>query len=214
MKKLLFCFLLLAQLKVVAQTKEFEGDIHYQHLFKFALKGIDSAEILRSFGSASNYYYKEGAYKWTFDSCNMAEEYYSSETGEVYNRNTGSREYILSKGSGQDKLLRYEVVENADTICGYRCHRIQVMTCSKSDKDDIMIRFIFYAPDLIIDPKNFKKFESYSNDEVYKITKSAFLRIEMVTPYLPFRLRMEATKVTPRSLDINEVSLPADAIKK
>lgn len=213
MRLIIFILLLVSQFKLGAQVKEFEGEIHYQHLYRFALKGMDTAAILKDFGIASKYYYKEGTYRWTFDSCNMAEEYYSPKTGDSYKRKTNSKDYTLNKG-GQNKLLRYEVKENADTICGYACDRIMIMTCDKSDKDNILVRNIFYAPELVIDPERFKKFGSYCNYEVYKITKSAFLRIEMVSPYWPFAFRMEATKVVPRSLAMTETTMPEDAVIK
>ncbi len=199
--------LLLLQIHLYGQVKEFEGEIHYKHLFRYASKDIDSVAIRQNYGTASTYIYKEGAYRWTFDSCAMAEEYYSSEKGKTYNRAAGSEEFSENKKPGYTRLLKYEVLENADTICGYVCNRLKVMTGNKSDKSDVLVRFIFYAPALAIDPGKFKKFSSYANDEVYKITRSAFLRIEMVSPFLPFIIRMEADKVVPRPVEKSEVTL-------
>lgn len=214
MKGIVLGLLLFFQLSIFSQGKEFEGEIHYRHLYRFALKGMDTAEILKNYGSASKYFYKEGAYRWTFDSCIMAEEYFYPETGKTYNRSAEDEQFTINERNGYNKLLKYEVQENADTICGYVCNRIMVMTGNKSDKNDILVRFIFYAPELVIDPQKFKKFGSYCNYEVYKITKSAFLRIEMLSPFMPFAIRMEATKVIPRTLEKSEVSLPVNAVLK
>lgn len=214
MKNLLFCFLLLAQIKVFAQTKKFEGEIHYLNLYQFAVKGIDTMAILKDFGNSSTYYYKNGSYKWTFEECKMKEEYYSAITGKTFDRYEHSDTLFFQKNSEGDTLLRYEIQENADTICGYVCNRLNVLIGNKNDKEALLMRFIFYVPELIVDPEKFKEFGGYCNYEVYKITKSAFLRIEMLNSYWPFKLRMEATKVIPRSLSEKEVSMPENSIKK
>lgn len=205
---------LFVHLCVNGQVKEFEGEIQYRHLYRFAIKNLDTTAILKNYGASSNYYYKDGSYRWTFDSCIMAEEYYWPETGKTHNRAAGETEFKLNNSTGYNKLLKYEVQENADTICGYVCHRIVVATASKSDKNDVLVRAIYYAPELTVDPQHFKKYGSYCNYDIYKITKSAFLRIEMMSPFMPFALRMEAVKVIPRSLAKSDVTLPENAVVK
>lgn len=214
MKAVLSGLLLFLQINIFGQTKEFEGEIHYLNLYQFEVKGIDTMAILKDFGSFSKYYYKNGFYKWTFEECKIKEEYYSSVTGKTFDRYEHSDTLFFQNDSEGDTLLRYEIIENSDTICGYACNRLNVLVGNKNNKEALLMRFIFYAPELVVDPEKFRDFGAYCNYEVYKITKSAFLRIVMQTPYWPFTLRMEATKVIPRSLNINEVSLPENAIKK
>lgn len=214
MKAILFLLLALPGTGILAQSNEFEGEIHYAHLYQFRVKGIDTMAILNDFGSSSKYYYKAGSYKWTFEKCRMKEEYFSSTAGKTFDRYTDSDTLFLQPDSEGDTLLRFEIFKNADTISGYVCDRIRVLIGNKFNKDAFLMRLISFSPELAIDPEKFKKFGSYCNYEVYKITRSAFLRIEMIAPHWPFVLRMEATKVVPRSVNTEEITIPENSIKR
>jgi hypothetical protein len=203
--------LLLISLNAVAQTKEFEGMISYQHSFTIKNSSIDKSDLVKYAGSSSQYYYKSGNYKWVFDGSDMEIEYYNASNGRSINRLRGKSTYTWSDKKESDTLIRYELFKNADTICGYVCDRLKVMIGSKSDPNYAIIRNISFNTQLVVDPENFKKSGVWCNYDVYSITRSIPLRIEVIASDWPFTLCYIAEKVDARALTDEEVLLPAKA---
>jgi hypothetical protein len=207
----LVIYFLLISFNLPAQTSVFQGQVDYKHLFHFKEAGVDSMKALKAFGTSSQYITRSGFYKWVFYD---GEEYYSSIDGKTYNRYADNDTLFLTKGSEGDTLLRYEIYPNADTICGYICDRIKVTIRNRYRDDYILTRIISYAKDLPVNPEDFRLFESYCHNEVYKITRSIPLRIEIDTNYWPFIMCYYAIKVDHRPVTEKEVRMPADRIKK
>jgi hypothetical protein len=195
----------------LAQSAEFEGDVHYLHMFSFKKKLPDSSGVLRYFGSSSTYSYRSADYKWSFYDCMMESEYSHAAEGHVYNKYVGRDTFYFTRQSTGNRLISFDITKNADTILGYPCDMIRVVIATSDDPRDILIRNIFYSNDLPLDPKAYKHIDAFCHNEVFPLIRSIPLRIDMMTPAWPFDIRFEAVKVEKRKVAMAEMILPAGA---
>jgi hypothetical protein len=188
-------------------TSEFEGRIYYTNSFNIKQPVVDSINLVKSFGSSSIYTYKAGKFLWTSKGSQFQYELYNSSLGLLVDKYEGDdtlhRIDIFNKG---DSLLSYEIIENAETICGYKCNAIKVVLQSTVDSS-FMQRTIFYSPQLYVNPEYFKYYKSYANYKIYPLTKAIPLKI--VTEYsdFPIEITVSANKVEPANIDDNEFEL-------
>jgi len=190
-----------------SSTVEFEGKVYYTNSFKIKQPAIDSNDLIKSFGSSSIYTYKNGQFIWKSQGSQFQYEIYNSFSGSLVDKYDDSDTLykidIFNKG---DSLLSYQIIENADTICGYNCNAIKVVLQSLTDSS-IMKRTIFYSPKLFINPDYFENYRSYANYKIYPLTKAVPLRI--ITEYdgLPVEITMNANKVEQTNIDDKEFQL-------
>lgn len=188
-------------------TAEFEGRIYYTNSFKIKQRVIDSIDVLKSFGSSSIYTYKGGKFLWTSEGSQLQYELYNSSLGFLVDKYEGDDTLhkidIFNKG---DSLVSYQIIENVETICGYKCNAIKVILQSTADST-IMQRTIFYSSQLYINPEYFKDYKSYANNKIYPLTKAIPLKI--VTEYsgLPVEITISANKVEQANIDDKEFQL-------
>lgn len=206
--------LLLATFESSAQIRQFQGEIAYVHLFNFKQPGLDSIGIMRSVGSSSNFIFKNGSYKWTINNGAMTEEYYSGETFQAYDKYEDSDTLFYVPDSPTDTLIRYNLIPNADTICGYVCDRLQVVIGDKDNKEVFLLRNISFSRDLPLDPEKFKGMTTFCAYEIYKITRSVHLRIEMIAEHWPFVMCYQGIRVDHRPVTAKEIAIPQNAILK
>jgi hypothetical protein len=103
-------------------------------------------------------------------------------------------------------LISYNLIENADSICGYNCDAITVVLQSIRNKS-IIKRTLYYSSKLSIDPKYFKNYRSYANDKIYPIIKAVPLRIVTEFDWLPVEITMNAYKVEKTDISDKEFKL-------
>jgi len=193
---------------VSSAQKEFEGEIHYLHLFHFRQTGIDSMQVIKDFGSSSKYFYKNGSYKWTFETSELQTEYYLAEKAKVYDKEVHNDSIFLNPFDSEDTLLRYEIKLNVDTICGYPCDMIRVLIAKKEHPDYVMKRYIYFSNQLHLNPEKFKSYTTYCNNQVFELTHAIPLRIEMDVAAWPFTMRFEAVRVIQRQVTAEEIMIP------
>jgi hypothetical protein len=208
----LFCLFLLTSLHASSQTKPFEGEIQYRHLFEFKNPRIDTMQVLRFCGSSSQYVFKNGSYKWITPDGMVPLEYHSAETQLTYDKYRDNDTLVFAPGSPYDTILSYNIIPAADTVCGYICDRLEVLIGNKTDENVLLHRNISFTHELSLDPERFKGSQAYCAYEIYTITRSVHLRIEMKAPDWPFNICFEASKVIKRQVPDEELALPKNAI--
>jgi hypothetical protein len=197
MRKALLSFLLL-QLVVNSFSQdipEFEGRIHYRNSFILKKDDVDTNQVRQFIGTTNVYSYKQGNYLWTFENSVVELELYLHEKDQLLNKYRNKKFYISGDVVTEvDSLITYEIKENADTICGYVCKSIKVVTQRVGTKN-LVTRTLYYNPEIAVDPEHFKSYKSYAHWKVYQITRSVPLKIVMDDDRSPFIIVMEAEKV-------------------
>jgi hypothetical protein len=185
-------FALLARSQDIA---EFEGHVYYTNHFVIKGPGADSNQLKEFFGVTNTYTYKQGNYLWTFDNSAVELELYRHENAQLLYKYK-NRKYYISRDIAHetDSLISYTITENADTICGYICNSIRIVT-GWPGRENKLIRTLYYNKDLAVDPSNFKNYRGYAHWKVYQITKAIPLRIVIDDGVSPFAIVMEAVKV-------------------
>lgn len=184
LKPFFFILLVINDAYTQSLPTEFEGRVHYRNTFIIKDPGIDSADLVNNLGSSSTYIYKAGKFLWVAHGSDFQYEVYDSESGLLYDKYASSDTLqFIDIFKKHDSIIAYKIIRNADTICGYTCHLIEMEIQSQND-GSIMKRKIFYSPELYVNPEYFRNYRSYANHQVYKLTRSIALRL--VTEYHGF----------------------------
>ena len=191
-------------------NKEFEGVIKYKHRFLFNSADIDSLEIMNTLGTSSEFYYKEGNYKWIINSDSHTKvEYFDSKTQTVYSLYGQNDTLFMSRRNGyDDSLTVFKIVDTDDSVCGLKCKKAETFSFTKDDSDLQTSRILYYSPAVSIGPDRFSFYRTYASNKVFQKIKCWPVKIELRSKFMPFTYIIEAVQIIPRQLSDLEVFLP------
>src|SRR6266700_2142973 len=86
-------------------STEFEGRIFYMNSFKIKQPGIDSSELIKSFGASSIYSYKAGHFIWKSRGSHLQYEIYNSLSG-----------LLFDKYESSDTLYKIDIFNKGDSM--------------------------------------------------------------------------------------------------
>jgi len=171
---------------------EFEGRVYYTNHFNIKNAKIDSNQLIKFYGKNNVYSYKQGDYLWTYDGA-MELELYLHGKGLLLNKYR-NQDYYISRDVVKevDNIISYTIQENADTICGYVCNAIHIIT-QREGTNNQLARTLYYNSEVALNPDHFKNYNSYAYSKLYQITRA--LPLKIVVEDEAFEITMEAEKV-------------------
>lgn len=183
MKKLFL--LLLTSFSLFAQnsTKEFEGIIKYNHkvIAKESTYNVDYD--YSAIGKNSEYYYKNGDYKFVNHDCYFkADLFKSKELNNYLVLDKSDTVFVVNSRITDVQIVDFTIKKSAETILGYSCN-VLTLTLKPTDKDGpISYRRYYFSKQLSINPEHFKLCKGNAYDFIFEKAKALPLKIEFEWP--------------------------------
>jgi hypothetical protein len=164
-------------------TQEFEGTIKYNHLVISKDKNYNINVDYQAIGKHSEYYYKEGNYKFVNHDAYFKADLFRSK----YLRNflvLSHSDTVLSVDSriADLEVIEFEVKEGVDTILNYPCHVISLKLKPINQDSPISYRRYYFSEKVPINPAFFKHCKGNAYELIYSTSKSLPLKIEFEWP--------------------------------
>ena len=175
-----------------AQTKEFEGRVHYDQSITIHSKEVDSALLHDMFGGGSVYSYKNGKLRWDVESPLLDYQISDLINNVHVLKFLASDSLFKMNYSKPEKLVSYKLTKNAATICGYACDKLETILKPEGEAPQYK-RTIWFSSQLYNDPKPFQNLGMYAMNQVMPLIKAVPLAILIENNF--FTLRFTGTKV-------------------
>ena len=215
MEKIIIAILFLGLLpkNALAQPAiaEFEGVIKYKHHVIAKDSSYDVNYDYASLGKYSEYYYKDGDYRFVNHDCFYKAEMFRHQDVKNYLLldNSDTVLCINSRKSDLD-ILDLNVKHLADTIINYPCDLITIKM-RPSDRDSpVSYRRYYFSTKLPVNPVHFKDCKGNAYDKIYETTRSLPLRIEFEWPSRI--IVWEAYEVSRQKIEMGLFDIPKNCL--
>lgn len=183
--------------------QNFEGQITYNNSYVSKMPNVSDQQLTLMMGSVQNYFIKGGDYKSNFNGSMMQWQLYRKAENKLYNQFASSITVFWYDGSkNQDSLIKYEVIQNAETILGYTCDEL-ILTCISG------IQKYYFSSHLSLDG-NLYRSHKYGNWSEY-ITRSNAVPLKVVIENTQFTLESTAIEVRQMTLNPSVFALPENS---
>lgn len=202
---LITVFLFLNFTKLACQS--FEGIIEYKIEYKNINPGLNAEEIKNTLGEKTMCFIKDGFYLEKTETEFMGFQLFRAQDSAIYYYNSSSDDtlFIQNTAVTQKHSFEYSITQNADTILGYSCDKIEV-------EDKYGTISYYFNKSLALNPEYYRNYTLNNKHEIMKIMKSVYLRLEMSYPY--FDINIIATRITPKKLKNKIFKLPEEKIRQ
>lgn len=195
-----FINLLLLSSLSAQEKKEFEGLVKYTHKVIAKDSTFDVNYDYSGIGYHSDFYYKNGNYKWlTFDSYFVMDLFLTKEKKNYLLTNNPDTILCLNSTISDGEILDYYIKKAVDTIIGYNCDVLIIKMKPLHKEGPVSYRRYYFSGDFHVDPSHFAGCKGNCYDLIYEQTKSIALRIEFEWP--DRTITWEATKIKPMKLE-------------
>jgi len=182
------------------EKKEFEGLIKYSHKVIARDSTFDVNYDYSGIGNHSDFYYKNGNYKWlTFDSYFVMDLFLTKEKKNYLQTDNPDTVLCLNSTIPDGEVLDQSIKKAVDTINGHSCDVLIIKLKPMHKDGPISYRRYYYSGDFYVDPSHFAGCKGNCYDLIYGQIKSIALRIEFEWPNRT--IIWEATKIEPMKLD-------------
>jgi hypothetical protein len=163
--------------------KEFEGVIKYTHTVTAKSKDYNVAYDYTALGKKSEYYYKNGDYKFVNHSAYFAADLYrASEVANylpVSQSDTAFR--VNSKVSDMD-IMDVTVTDAPEPILGHSCQVVTLKLIPSGQDGPVSYRRYWCSKDFPINPEHFKACKGNAYNVIFEKSGSLPLKIEFEWP--------------------------------
>jgi len=181
------------------EITQFEGIIHYKHTLESCSPNYPYESLRMTVDTASAYYYKDGNYKWVNVSAIFREDLYLADENRNYFLLGPQGDVYYGEGSDQDEdILEFSMEKNQAKILGYDCDMLSLLTLKRKDST-VVQRYIYYSPEIKIDPAAFSKLRFLSHNFIASKTHS--LPLKMVMHSEEFEITWQAVDVEFKALN-------------
>lgn len=199
--KSIFLLLFYLPYLALAQSRFFEGIVHYQNQFEINNSNIDPSFLENEYGTSSISYYKNGSHLQLFDRGYLYLQLYRPDLNRVYyQHHAGDTLYYFDAARDDDFILDYQVKKRQDTVLGFVCDELFVRTRNSK-------RYFYYNRQrLKLDPKAYKKYAFGKKDWIINQMKAIYLRYVGETD--AFTVITTAAKIEEKVLSDSRFELP------
>ncbi|HXH18727.1 MAG TPA: DUF4412 domain-containing protein [Chitinophagales bacterium] len=184
----------------------FEGKIHYRHTLESCSPNYPLDVLSVTMDTASDYYYKNGNYKWVNANALFREDLYLSDRNRNYFLVGRQGDVYYGEGSEvSEEILDYSIKRNQEKILGYECDMLYLSSKQKKD-NSIVHRYIYFTDEIKIDSNAFSQLKYLSHDFIQSKIHSIPLKIVMENP--EFSITWEAESVEFQSLSDSIFYMP------
>lgn len=164
-------------------TKEFEGIIKYNHRIVAKESSYDVNYDYFAIGKQSEYYYKNGDYKFVnHDSYFKADLYKSKEISNYLILTESDTVLRFDSRIADIEIIDYEIKKSAATILGYNCDLITLKLKPIGADAPISYRRYYFSHQLPINSDHFKLCKANAYEFIFEKTKALPLKIEFEWP--------------------------------
>ena len=200
MKKTVLLFLLLS---ISSFAQNFEGEITYAVSFTSKNPQLKAEQLVAMMGSQQTYTYKEGNYKSVMNGQMMQWQTYLKKDNKLYSKMAASPSVFWNDAAVQgDEVLSAQINKDAVTILGYKCDEL-LLECKSG------LQKYYFNSKLAVDPSSFVN-HKFGNWYEF-VSRAKALPLKSVVDNGQFEITSEATKVTPKKVDVAIFALPSDA---
>ena len=190
---------------------EFEGVISFSHTVIPKEKDYDVNYDYSGIGKTSDFYYKNGNYKWlTYNSYFIMDLFISKDKKNYLLTTSSDSMYWLNSSITDIEVLDYSITKNVDTILGYICNVLTIKLKPESKSEPISYRRYYFSNKFYVNPEHFKDCKGNCYELIYSQIKSIPLRIEFEWPN---RIVIwEAVNVESKTIDESFFKLDKDRV--
>ena len=192
-------------------NEDFEGYISYEHKFGSSNKYYNDSSDRKFLGTHSDYYYKDGNYKWlSYDCYNLMDLHLRKDDMNYFLTSKSDTLYVSNSTNPNERILDYKISESKDKILGYSCRILTIRTVSLNEKDSFIWKRDFYFSDEVkMNPEMFKN--RNHNSQNFISSKMNSLPLKIVVHQRDRDIIWEATKITWEKLDNSFFQIPENS---
>jgi len=163
--------------------KEFEGVIKFKHKVIALDSTFDVNYDYSIIGKFSEFYYKNGDYKFAnHDSYFKMDLFKSNEPSNYLVMDKSDTVLVLDSKVMDVEIIDYNIKESIDTIAGYPCSVLTLKLRPANSKEPISYRRYYFSKQLPINPFHFASCKRNAYEFIYGQAKALPLRIEFDWP--------------------------------
>lgn len=183
-----------------SMDREFEGIIKYKHSVIAKDSSYNVEYDYAGIGHYSEFYYKEGDYKFVNHNCFFnADLFRSKEQKNYLLLNHSDTVLCLDATISDAEIVDYNIKTAVDTILGNPCDVITIKMKPVNAATPVSYRRYYYSKKLAVDPKHFLGCKANAYELIYGQTRSLALRIEFEWPNKIIRWEAYEVSRTPVS---------------
>lgn len=175
--KRLYLLLLVTLVCHHVKAQFFEGYVEYVHSITMPDSSMDIKKAWPLFGTSSVYFYKNGAYRWSFNNCEVTDEYYipANNNVKVYYKLQPPES---APATDPCRIIRDSMLAETAVVMGVPCKKYYIEVRISSG---IMKRTFYFNDTYSLDPASFSRFSTNAMNHVYARIKAIPLRIDVIT---------------------------------
>jgi len=182
-KILILLFLLQAHLFSQKPIIEFEGVIKYNHKVIAKETNYNVEYDYSGIGKNSEYYYKDGNYRFINHDCYFLSDIFRSEEQNNYLLlNKTDTVFVVNTKIADIEIVDFELKKSVDTILGYVCDVLILKLKPVETGTPNPYRRYYFTKDLSINPEHFRNCKGNGYEFIFEKTKALPLRIEFEWP--------------------------------
>ncbi|MES2575216.1 MAG: hypothetical protein V4572_09745 [Bacteroidota bacterium] len=188
------------------KIKEFEGKISYTHLVTKIDSLYNVQDDYNYMGTTSEFFYKEGKYKWVNNKAYIEMEVFNNLKANSYLK-FSENDTILRLKSDElnETVIDYTIIKNGDKILGHTC---DVLVIKAGSNGNTWERRYSFANEYKINPASFNNYKFNSTDIIYSRINALPLKIELI--FKNRKVSYIATKVEKIPVSNNIFDFPVE----
>ena len=206
--KIIILGLVMSSCSTNSQTKEtkyFEGNMKFKNEYSIKTDKVTPEYLDKIFGKTADLYFKEGNYLEIYDGGFMLEQLYRKADNRNYiKKNQSDSLFWYSCATPGQKMVKYEINPNKETILGILCD--EYITYYDNKK----VTFYYNKDTLKINPEWYYPFTLTNKNVNTSRMKSAYLKFKI--EYADFLFTVTATSITHKKIDDKIFDLKPNAI--
>lgn len=158
-------------------VKEFEGVVSYRHEVIPLTENYDIKRDLEYMGISSDFYYKEGKYKWLLYEGFMEMDMFRNKDSVDFLKMKGTDTIALAFNNVMtDTIINFRIIPNGDTVAGYLCN---VLIVEAHGNGNFWTRTYSFTSAFSINGAWFKNYKYNATNFIYSKLNALPLKIEI-----------------------------------
>ena len=191
------------------KEENFEGVIVYEHKYESSNPKMNLKAIEKAYGTKSEYYYKNGNFRQSFNGEELKMNLYILNQNKIYMNTVNDTLYFDLCDKPNEIVISLENDSIKEKILGYECKILYLKSNKLSGKYYRNAKY-YYNEKIKINPTLSKNQINGSYNLIYEKTKS--LPLKIVNDLGSLKITMTAIEIRKQKLDNSFFELAKDAL--
>ena len=211
MKNIIFILLAISLIITSFSSKDenFEGVIVYEHKYESSNPKMNLKAIEKAYGTKSEYYYKKGNFRQSFNGEELKMNLYVLNQNKIYMKTVNDTLYFDLCDKPNEIITSLENDSIKENILGYECKILNLKSNRLNGKNYRNTKY-YYNEITKINPALSKNQINGSYNLIYEQTKS--LPLKIVNDLGSLKITMTAVEIKKQKLDDSFFELAKDAL--